>query len=608
MEVKRYFKKLTLLVWLSIFIATASLAQLQTVDETWDSLRSRPYPQWFKDAKLGIFIHWGVYSVPSYGGPESYGEWYLRGLQAGAQNRIDFMKKYWGEDFTYNDFAPLWKAELFDPNEWADIFKKAGAKYIVLVSKHHDGFCLWPSEYAKGWNSVDVGPKRDIVGELAEAVREKDIRFGLYYSLPEWNNPLHRWYIDPHDSIGRYVHEHMIPQFKEAVGTYKPEVLFTDGEWFNHSEAWNARQLISWYYNLVGDNAIVNDRWGHGSDIGFITPEYSSGGLKTDRPWAEVRGLGRSFGLNRNEKLSAYKTPTELIHLFVRTVAYGGGLIINVGPAADGKIPLLQQERIEELGKWIALNEEAIYGSTQWIRSGEEKEVVLERIDPTINFNWVRNSPGHPITEDNFSAVWIGFIQPDYSETYEFSAKADDGMRLYLDGKLILDNWEQNSEGTDSQAMRDQHGNQAKNIVKLEKDKKYPIRVEYHEKLQNASISLMWESESTEKGVIPQKNLYSDIDLQNGNGLNAVYKSMHQHIAYTQNNGNLYAISFEWPGDKLELPIAKPKKGTKISLLGRYGELPWSYKNNKLIINLKQVKYNEMPNHHAWTFKIENYE
>lgn len=148
-------------------------AGAQTIEggESWESLRARPYPEWFKQSRLGIFIHWGVYSVPSYGGAESYAEWYLRGLQAGAQNRIDFMKKNYGEDFTYRDFAPLFKAELFDANEWAEIFSKAGAGYIVMVTKHHDGYCLWPSKYAPGWNSMENGPKRDLVGELAEAVR-----------------------------------------------------------------------------------------------------------------------------------------------------------------------------------------------------------------------------------------------------------------------------------------------------------------------------------------------------------------------------------------------------------------------------------------------------
>lgn len=574
----------------------------------WDSLRSRPYPQWFRDAKLGVFIHWGVYSVPSYGGSESYAEWYLRGLQAGAQNRIDFMKKNYGEDFEYEDFASLWKAELFDPNEWAEIFDKSGAKYIILVAKHHDGFCLWPSKFAPGWNSMDVGPKRDIVGELAEAVRARGIRFGLYYSLAEWNNPLHRWYTDPPDSISQYVEQHMIPQFKELVGTYKPDLLFTDGEWFNTAEQWHAQELISWYYNLVGDDAIVNDRWGHGSDIGYITPEYSSGGIETDRPWAEVRGLGRSFGLNRNEKLSAYKTSTELIHLFARTVSHGGGLTINIGPAADGKIPLLQQERIEKLGEWIRMNEEAIYGSQKWLKPGEEKEVTLQRIDPQIDFNWVRNSPGYPIVEDHFTATWTGYISSDFSEEYSFSARVDDGMRLYIGEQLVLDMWEPKAEGTDSEAMREDGKDSASGKIRLQKGRKYPIRVEYHEAIQNAHISLFWQSQSQQREVVPQKNLFTAKEVSLGNGLNSAYKSMRQHIAYTTNHGNLYVICFEWPEQQLVLPIPEPAPGTAISLLGRKGKLPWKYENGFLLIDTSEIRYSEMPGHDAWTFRINKIE
>lgn len=602
------FNKLFLLgIIIASFPAHAQEKQKDIpVEVSWEQLRSRPYPQWFKDAKLGIFIHWGVYSVPSYGGPESYAEWYLRGLQAGAQNRIDFMKKNFGEDFEYQDFAPLWKAELFDPNEWADIFEKAGAKYIILVAKHHDGFCLWPSKYAPGWNSMEVGPKRDIVGDLAEAVRARGIRFGLYYSLAEWNNPLHRWYTDPPDSIHTYVEQHMIPQFKELVGTYKPDLLFTDGEWFNTAEDWHARELISWYYNLVGNDAIVNDRWGHGSDIGYITPEYSSGGIVTDRPWAEVRGLGRSFGLNRNEKLSAYKTPKELIHLFARTVSHGGGLTINVGPAADGKIPLLQQERIEKLGEWIRINEEAIFGSEKWIKSGEEKDVRLERIDPQIDFNWVRNSPGHPITEDQFTATWTGYIMPDFSEEYTFTARVDDGTRLFIGEQLVLDMWEPVAEGTDSEAMRKEHEQITTGKILLEKGRKYSIRIEYHETIQNAHISLFWESPSQERKVVPQKNLFTSPELSMGNGLNATYKSMRQYIAYTVNHGNLYVICFEWPKRELALPIPEPVPETAISLLGRPGNLPWKYENGMLLIDTSPVRYSEMPGHDAWTFRVGN--
>ena len=162
-------------------------------------------PEWFNNAKLGIFVHWGLYSVPAYGGKESYAEWFLRGIQLKDSLRSNFMKKLYGEDFKYNDLTNHFKAELFDPSEWAELFKNAGAKYVVLVTKHHDGYALWPSKYNRNWNSVDTGPKRDIVGELTEAVRKTDLKMGLYYSLAEWNHPLHRWYTDPHDSIGKYV-------------------------------------------------------------------------------------------------------------------------------------------------------------------------------------------------------------------------------------------------------------------------------------------------------------------------------------------------------------------------------------------------------------------
>ncbi|MCK4698977.1 MAG: alpha-L-fucosidase [Bacteroidales bacterium] len=374
-------------ITIGILFQVTGIAQEKQWNASWESLKSREYPQWFKDAKLGIFIHWGIYSVPAYGGLESYGEWYLRGLQVGDSLRINFMKNRYGENFRYRDFAPLFKAELYNPDEWAELFKRSGAKYIIFVSKHHDGYCLWPSKYAQNWNSVDVGPHRDLVGDLAEAVRKTDVKFGLYYSLAEWNHPLHKWYTDPNDSIKEYVDKHMLPQFRELISNYKPKVLFTDGEWFNSAEEWHARELISWYYNLVGDEAIVNDRWGGGSDIGFLTPEYSAGLKVTNRPWAEVRGLGRSFGLNRNEPLDAYMSPDELIHFFVKAVANGGGITINVGPKADGQIPLLQQERLIQLGEWLEVNGEAIYGSKVWKKPGEEKEVSVERIDPRIDFN-----------------------------------------------------------------------------------------------------------------------------------------------------------------------------------------------------------------------------
>ncbi len=591
---------------LALLVSFPLKAQKQYTAD-WDDLKSRPYPQWFKDAKLGIFIHWGVYSVPAYSNKEDYGEWYLRGLMLKDSLRTSYMKTHYGEDFTYRDFAPLFKARLFYPDEWADLFKRAGAKYVVMVSKHHDGYALWPSKYAPKWNSMDVGPNRDLVGELTESVKKAGLHMGLYYSLPEWNNPLHRWDTDPHRNIGPYVEKHMIPQFKELISAYKPDVIFADGEWNNSAEEWHSAELISWYFNLVGDDAVVNDRWGGGSQgMGFLTPEYSAGIKATDRPWAEVRGLGRSFGLNRFEKLDAYMTGEELIHFFIKAVANGGGVTINVGPTADGQIPLLQQDRLIQLGNWIKINEEAIYGSTVWKKTGEEKLVTTERIDANIDFNWVRNGPGSPIKEDDFTAIWTGFIAPEYSENYQFEAQADDGIRVWINDQLIINNWKNAPEGANGFVMGSRNTSSVTKAIELKAGQRYRIRVEYFEGKQNASARLFWSSTSLEKQIVRSSRLYTTAEGET-HGLNAVYSSMQQHIAYTQNNDNVYAITMEWPDDELILNIDQPSKRAQVSLIDYDGELNWSYSDGKMRINTGDIKFSKLKSKDAWVFRITNF-
>ncbi|QCX39739.1 hypothetical protein FF125_15290 [Aureibaculum algae] len=584
------------------FFGFALSAQEDNYEEAKKALSERPYPQWFKDAKLGIFIHWGLYSVPSYASKEGYSEWFLRGMQTKGVERMKFVEDIYGSNFTYKDFAPLFKAELFNPDEWASLFERAGAKYVMLVSKHHDGYTLWPSKYNRNWNSVDVGPKRDIVGELTEAVRKTDLKMGLYYSLSEWNHPLHRWYTDPHDSIGKYVDEYMIPQFKELVSTYKPTLIFSDGEWYNTAKQWHAPQLINWYYNLVGDDAIVNNRWGHGLDTGFLTPEYSSGIKETNRPWTEVRGLGRSFGLNRNEDLEAYGTSKELIERFAQAVANGGGMILNVGPKADGQIPMIQQERLVQLGDWLKTNGSAIYGATAYQITEEEKRIEIEGLDENIDFNWVRNSPMKGIKEDNFTIEWSGYIVAPKKGKYTFETKADDAVAVYIDGKLIIDQ-NYTASGTQSEVMDANTTASTKGIVNLKEGVAYPITIKYQEKKQNASVSLFWESKSIEKQIVPTTAFFQNKG-KTKKGLKGVYSSMKTHLCYTQNNDNIYAISFEWYDDEIELNITNPGKMAKVKLLGLGRNLDWKYVNEKLIIDTSSVKYDELPSHDAWVFEI----
>ena len=335
----------------------------------WESLDKRPCPEWFLDAKFGIFIHWGVYSVPAWGMPKQYAEWYWNRMHDQKANNPwwQFHQKNYGGKFAYQDFAPLFRAELFDAKQWADLFKRAGAQYIVPTSKHHEGFCLWPNAQAsqtwgRPWNAVEVGPKRDLMGELSEAVRQKGIKFGFYYSLYEWYNPL--WLTDR----PRYVSEHMFPQFKDVVTRYKPALIFSDGEWDMTSKEWRSEELMAWLFNEspCKDEVVINDRWGkdcrhkHG---GYWTTEYGAGLKDASHPWEESRGMADSYGYSRAETIDDYKTAREFVMTLVDLVSRGGNFLLDIGPAADGTIPVIMQQRLLEIGDWLRVNGEAIYGS-----------------------------------------------------------------------------------------------------------------------------------------------------------------------------------------------------------------------------------------------------
>ncbi len=361
-----------------LLLSGAAAAQSKTYQPTWESLDSRPVPPWFDEAKFGIFIHWGLYSVPAWGPKGKYAEWYWHDLHEEGSPTQQFHNKTYGEDFRYQDFVAGFTAQLFDPGEWADLFARSGARYVVLTSKHHEGFCLWPNPQSWNWNSVDLAPHRDLAGELTQAVRARGLRMGFYYSLYEWYNPLYN------SDVRRYVAEHMMPQFKDLVERYRPAVIFSDGEWEHPSEVWRSTELLAWLYNesAAPKDVVVNDRWGketrseHG---GYYTTEYGKvhgdKQLAAGRKWEENRGIGASFGYNRNEDLADYRSETELIHLLIEMVSKGGNLLLDVGPTADGRIPVIMQDRLEAIGEWLKVNGEAIYGTSPW-REESDGELV----------------------------------------------------------------------------------------------------------------------------------------------------------------------------------------------------------------------------------------
>lgn len=345
-------------------------------ENSWQSLNARPVPGWFSDAKFGIFIHWGLYSVPAFTRKGDYAEWYGMQLQQGSDAVTAFHEKnYPGKK--YEDFAADFKAELFDAEQWADLFVKSGAKYINFVSKHHDGFCMYKTDYARNWNSYDVGPRRDFCMELKNALAKTDLRFGVYHSVYEWWNPL--YLKDPEEYALRHLH----PMLKELITKYEPATLFTDGEWEHPSDVWHATEFLQWLYNesSVKEYIVPNDRWGSDTrgrrggnfttEYGFIEGNKKIEDIELDRPFEECRGIGRSFGLNRIEGAQDYLSVKELLETLCALVSKGGNFLLNVGPAADGTIPAIMEERLLEMGKWLKVNGEAIYGTRAYTKKAD---------------------------------------------------------------------------------------------------------------------------------------------------------------------------------------------------------------------------------------------
>ena len=399
-----------------------------------DSLARHAVPEWYRDSKLGIFIHWSVSSIPAFAPISSledvfthegqalnpYSEWYWNSLKIKGSPVQRHHQELYG-DRSYESFADEFRSgiECWDPLEWVRAFKAAGARYVVLVTKHHDGFCLWPSAiphpdpHWRNWRS-----ERDVVTELAEAARQHGLRFGTYYSGGlDWTfeeRPL----IGVVDLIARMpggaYPAYAAAQVRELIDRISPEVLWNDISWPEGKEAlW---RLIADYYNAVPDG-VINDRWQHrpvglsllrlrpvlrtvdaivrrslarhggmgelplATVFDYRTPEYTSFNDTQEGAWECVRGIDRSFGFNRNSRPEDFLSREELLYSFVDIVSKNGNLLLNVGPRGeDARIPEIQLERLRWLGDFLAVNGEAIYDSRPWKRAeGTTREGIPVR-------------------------------------------------------------------------------------------------------------------------------------------------------------------------------------------------------------------------------------
>ena len=416
---------------------------MQAVYEaTWESVSSHRVPDWYEDAKLGVILHWGPYSVPGWAprvasiqellvkhGPRRtlrdnpYAEWYLNSMRIKRSPTAEHHLETYGSDYPYENFAKTFDdaAAGADLDHLAETCHAAGARYVVLTTKHHDGFALWPSAVAHPVKGA-YHARRDLVGGVTEAVRARRMRMGLYYSGGyDWpyNDAVIAKAADavlaaPQDArYGRYVTAHV----RELIDRYQPSVLWNDISW---PSGGNLPELFAYYYNAVPDGA-VNDRWTEPSlrrgrvaegavraaggllevlwpliparrkrltfdaprHCDFRTPEYQVLHTVSDRKWEMVRGVGHSFGANRHEAVEDIISPGDLIETFCDVVAKNGNLLIGVGPRPDGTIPENQVLPLQALGRWLSVNSEAIYASRPWVlaesSTGEGQAVRFTR-------------------------------------------------------------------------------------------------------------------------------------------------------------------------------------------------------------------------------------
>lgn len=370
---------------------------------TWQSLEShQAVPDWMRDAKFGIYCHWGVYSVPAYGNEQyfHYMHEFNPGLMGGARRH----EAMYGPltEFGYHDFIPMFKAEKFNASQWAELFKSSGARFAGLVGEHHDGFAMWDSKYTP-FNAKKMGPKRDIVGELSKAIKEHDMKFFVslhhennYYYVkvkPEWaaNNPKYaKMYgcLMPRDEW----YQMWLDKSKEVVTKYSPDIIYFDA-WMDSIPEQKKLDFLAHYFNhaeQTGQEVIFTYKYEEfPRSIGMLDHEMSNPKDIDPQPWlcdyTISDGFHRSWGYVRGMQ---YRTHVDIVRKLVEVVSNNGQLLLNLSPMADGSFPQEQIDIVENVGVWLWSYGEAIYDTRPFVVSGETV-ATGERVHYTRKGNYL---------------------------------------------------------------------------------------------------------------------------------------------------------------------------------------------------------------------------
>ncbi|MGA9326011.1 MAG: alpha-L-fucosidase [Salegentibacter sp.] len=361
----------------------------------WDSLAKYiETPEWFKDAKFGIYAHWGVLSVPAYAN-----DWYPRNMHIKGSDEYKHQVNTYGplSEFGYHDFVPMFKAENFDPVEWAKLFKQSGAKFAGVVAEHHDGWSNWDSDI-NPWNSMDMGPHRDIVGELETAVHSEGMKFLASFhkarnlqvfqkDTANWQNDVSYFPYDPGmptsstDSLLRIMYgniskkqfyKNWLGELKEVVHQYGPDIIYFDSQLTKIPDSVKV-QFVADYFNYAIDHdkqVVITHKEGELPEEVSIS-DYEKGRMnkKTENFWLTDETISVGSWSYTNDL--GLKTANEIIDLLADIVSKNGALLLNVSPRADGVIPVNQKEILNEIGNWLQTNGEAIYGTRTWEIFGE---------------------------------------------------------------------------------------------------------------------------------------------------------------------------------------------------------------------------------------------
>lgn len=457
-------------------------------EANWESIRSHyKVPDWFRDAKFGIFLHWGVYAVPAYMSEKYPPGIYNPKYNLGGYNAYKYHREKYGDPsvFGYKDFVPMFKAENFNAKEWLDLFADAGAKYIVPVAEHHDGFAMYDSKFTR-WDVVEMGPKRDVMKELADATRKAGLKFGMsshfalnwsYYlrTDPKWDTNDPKYF----DLYGRPNNDPENPddEFKklwwnrttDIIDNYKPDLIWFDFGLDKPAFKDLHPRILSYYYNkgLDWHKPVVfqdkNIRYkSYPEDIIVLDVERGRIDTTSKAPWQTDTSIGEiSWGFMTLEK---YKSPDRLTDEFIDIVSKNGCLLLNIGPKADGTIPEQAKDILLAMGKWLKVNGEAIYGSRPWKTYGEGPTKIVQgnMTEKSNTKSYTAEDIRFTAKEGNLYAIALGWPE---NKTFNIKSLRQgntyEGRKIkdisFVSGKNKL-TWNQDNENLSIKADGDKPG------------------------------------------------------------------------------------------------------------------------------------------------------